>query len=612
MAPHRVERLRFLCLLIAVFARTVALVAVTVHALSVLLGGDFSNYRAATLAAWLGLSTVPALILSPFVGPLAGSRWNRLLLIGGTAAIVLVLGWTNIDPDLPWVSIAGVLSLEAAIFWTAALALIPTLATNARWGRPAVSALLLFAVAVGSALGVHLGLGRDASTVARDALVAGLVGLVGIGLARFRLQEPEPLATGILRSFITGAKETVRSGARSALLGLFLWFFVLLAVTVSVARFVAHEADGGAGELTLRFLLHVSLGIAVSALNRNLYRHGGFVVFAALTVLALCLWLRFGESRTGPVLGLGIALGAAISPLLTVYQTWTTPRHHGAAAALVVAGWCIAALVLAAILVNLGDDPAAARTPILNILLVVAGLGAVGALIAFFRAALELAADVLISPFYRIEVTGPGLDQLPARGPCLVIANHAAWFDPLFLAKVLPRPVTPMMTSRFYDLPVLSWIMRNITRTIRVPEKAVRHEAPELKEAVAALDRGECLILFPEGYLRRKEEQPIRRFGRGVWQILHDRPNTPVFACWIDGNWGSYFSYKGGPPTKNKRCDFWRCIRVAITGPVKVDPALLADHMATRTFLMKQVSAARVPLGLEPLPVEGVPDEEKE
>jgi 1-acyl-sn-glycerol-3-phosphate acyltransferase len=169
-----------------------------------------------------------------------------------------------------------------------------------------------------------------------------------------------------------------------------------------------------------------------------------------------------------------------------------------------------------------------------------------------------------------------------------------------------------MMTSRFYDLPVLSWIMRHITHTIRVPEKALRHEAPELKEAVAALDRGECVILFPEGYLRRKEAQPIRRFGRGIWQILHDRPDTPVFACWIDGNWGSYFSYKDGPPTKNKRFDFWRRIRIAVTGPVKVAPAQLADHMATRTFLMNQVSAARAPLGLEPLAVEGMPDEEKE
>jgi len=613
MAPHHAERLRLLCLLIAVFGRTVALVVITVQALNVLLGGDFSNYRATTLAAWLGLSAVPALVLGPFVGPLAGSRWNRALLVGGSVAMVLLLAWINANLGLPWVSIAGVLSLEAAIFWTAALALIPTIATGVRWRRPAMSAFVLVAATAGSALGCYIGLDRDATAAARYALVAGLLGLTGVAVARFRLQDPDPLATGILRSFIDGAKDAVRSGpARSALVGLWSWFFVLLGVAVCVVRFAAPVAEGGAAELTIRLLLHTALGILISALSRNLYRHSGFIVVAALSALGFCLWLRFGEAWTGPLLGLGIALGAAISPLLTTYETWIAPRHHGSAAALVITGWCVAAIVLAAILVNLGDDTAAARPPILTILLIVAGIGAVGALLAFFRPALELAAEVVISPLYRIDVTGPGVDQLPARGPCLVIANHAAWFDPLFVAKVLPRPVTPMMTSRFYDLPVLSWIMRHITHTIRVPEKALRHEAPELKEAVAALDRCECVVLFPEGYLRRKEEQPIRRFGRGVWQILHDRPNTPVFACWIDGNWGSYFSYKGGPPTRNKRFDFWRRIHIAVTGPLKVDATLLADHMATRTFLMKQVSAARAPLGLEPLAIEGLPDEEKE
>ena len=87
---------------------------------------------------------------------------------------------------------------------------------------------------------------------------------------------------------------------------------------------------------------------------------------------------------------------------------------------------------------------------------------------------------------------------------------------------------------------------------------------------------------------------------------------TPVFACWIEGGWGSYFSFKGGPPTKNKRPDFRRPIRIGVVGPFTVDPAMLADHMATRTFLMRQVNAAREPLGLEPLPLAALPEGDKE
>jgi 1-acyl-sn-glycerol-3-phosphate acyltransferase len=319
--------------------------------------------------------------------------------------------------------------------------------------------------------------------------------------------------------------------------------------------------------------------------------------------------MRFGDSSQWPLIGLGFALGLSLSPLLSFYQTWTRPEHHGVGAALILAGWCAGAIILAAILVSLGDDPAVARVPLLNILVAITGLALIAGGLAFARPALELTAETLLWPVYRIHACGPGVAHLPQRGPCLVIGNHAAWFDPLFFAKILPSPITPMMTSKFYDLPVLSWIMRRIIGTIRVPEAQYRHEAPELLDAVAALDRGACIVLFPEGYLRRKEEQPLRRFGRGVWKILSDRPTTPVFACWIEGNWGSFFSYRGGPPTKGKRIDFWKNIRIGVIGPIAIDPAMLADHMATRTFLMQQVAAAREPLGLPPLDLAGTAEE---
>jgi 1-acyl-sn-glycerol-3-phosphate acyltransferase len=465
-----------------------------------------------------------------------------------------------------------------------------------------------FAAAVGFALD-----GTSQSEVARCALAAALLALVGVVLARFEIPEPVSLANSIVRPFFSGLREVARRRLTwGALIGSCVWFFVTLTVGVALVRLAPAVVAEGTRDLTLRFVIGLGIGILVSALNRNTYRHGGVSVFAAVAAVVFAFWLRASESWGTPLLGLGISLGAAISPLVQLALTWMDAKARGVAASLVVAGACVAALVLAGVLTNVGDDATEARSTILTILVVVTCLGLLGSLLAFFRPALEVAAEVIIAPLYRVEGTGPGLDQVPFQGPCLVIANHAAWFDPLFLAKVLPRPITPMMTSRFYDLPVLSWIMRNIIGTIRVPEKSLRHEAPELKEAVAALDRGACIILFPEGYLRRKEEQPIRRFGRGVWQILRDRPDTPVFAGWIDGNWGSYFSYKGGPPTKNKRFDFWRRIRIAVTGPLTVDPAILKDHMATRMFLMERVSAARAPLGLEPLAIERVPDEEKE
>jgi 1-acyl-sn-glycerol-3-phosphate acyltransferase len=229
------------------------------------------------------------------------------------------------------------------------------------------------------------------------------------------------------------------------------------------------------------------------------------------------------------------------------------------------------------------------------------GLVSVISWLRLFRPFFELASEPVLWLMYAIRGTGPGLAEFPRRGPCLVVANHACWFDPLFLAKVLPRPVTAMMTSRFYDVPGVRWLMRRFG-TIRVPESTFKHDAAEIGEAVAALDRGECVVVFPEGFLRRGDDKPLRRFGRGVWQILQARPATPVFACWIEGAWGSFCSYRGGPPTKNKKPDVRRPIAVAVAAPVAVDADTLKDHLATRVFLMNRVLAARALLGLPELP----------
>ena len=215
------------------------------------------------------------------------------------------------------------------------------------------------------------------------------------------------------------------------------------------------------------------------------------------------------------------------------------------------------------------------------------------------RPAIELAVEPVLWWMYRIRGIGPGLKTFPKSGPCLVVANHACWFDPLFLAKVLPRPITPMMTSRFYDRPLLKWLVKRVFHAIRVHERALKSDVPEeIRDAIAALDRGECVVIFPEGLMRRTEEKLVKRFGRGVWQILAARPATPVFECWIEGGWGSFCSYRGGKPMQGKRVDFRRAIDVAISGRVVLDVATLAEHLKTRFALMNRCLDSRVLLGL--------------
>jgi 1-acyl-sn-glycerol-3-phosphate acyltransferase len=185
-----------------------------------------------------------------------------------------------------------------------------------------------------------------------------------------------------------------------------------------------------------------------------------------------------------------------------------------------------------------------------------------------FRPAFELTVEPVLWLMYRIRGKGPGLERFPRTGACLVLANHACWFDPIFLAKVIPRPITPMMTSRFYDLRLIVRLMRAFG-VIRVPDKALKKDAPEVREALAALDRGECVVVFPEGYLRRSTARP---------------------------------------PTKNKKKDLRRPLAVGVSAATKIPPDVLAEHLRTRIHLMNLVIAARAHLGLDLLPPFALPE----
>jgi 1-acyl-sn-glycerol-3-phosphate acyltransferase len=163
----------------------------------------------------------------------------------------------------------------------------------------------------------------------------------------------------------------------------------------------------------------------------------------------------------------------------------------------------------------------------------------------------------------------------------------------------MPRHVTPMMTSVFYDLPVIRWLMLHVVRAIRVPAATFRREAPELHDAVAVLRRGGCVMIFPEAILRRRANVLLRPFGQGVWHVLQELPDTPVLVCWIEGGWGSFASYDQGPPLKGKRPDLLRRIDVGVGEPAPLPPEVLADQKTTRAWLMHACLECRRYLGLE-------------
>jgi 1-acyl-sn-glycerol-3-phosphate acyltransferase len=307
--------------------------------------------------------------------------------------------------------------------------------------------------------------------------------------------------------------------------------------------------------------------------------------------MAVSIWLPVAS------LVIGVMAGILHVTLVSAYQSSLPEKSEGTALTILQTLGAMTGFGAIALALLCHQKASMTVTSQLWGMTILTGLAAVLAWRYLVREVIEQVTEWVLWPIYRIRAVGPGVHSFPGHGPALIVANHSAYLDPLWLGKVVPRRLVPMMTSAFYDLPVMRWLMNRIVRAVRVPTASFRREAPELEEAVATLDRGDCLVIFPEAMLRRREDQPLRPFGQGVWHILRERPATPVIPCWIEGGWGSYFSYFNGPPTKNKRWDWWRPIVVAMSQPAILDAELLGDQRATRRHLQEAVLHARTYTG---------------
>ena len=142
---------------------------------------------------------------------------------------------------------------------------------------------------------------------------------------------------------------------------------------------------------------------------------------------------------------------------------------------------------------------------------------------------------------YRVRVYGR--ENLPETGGALLVANHVTWVDAAFILISSSRPVRMLAYSDYVKGPGVGWL----TRTMGViPVKA--SEGPKsilrsLEAAKQAIKNGDLVCIFAEGALTRTGQ--LQPFQRGLLKIV-DGTGAPVIPVYLDGLWGSIFSYFQG------------------------------------------------------------------
>lgn len=120
--------------------------------------------------------------------------------------------------------------------------------------------------------------------------------------------------------------------------------------------------------------------------------------------------------------------------------------------------------------------------------------------------------------FYRAERAGV---HVPG-GPLMIVANHPnSLMDPLLVLRASDRPVRALAKAPLFDVPVLGRVLRGlgalpVYRRQDDPTQMERNQ-DTFRAAVAALLKGEAVLIFPEG--RSHSEPAVAPLKTGAARI---------------------------------------------------------------------------------------------
>ena len=136
-------------------------------------------------------------------------------------------------------------------------------------------------------------------------------------------------------------------------------------------------------------------------------------------------------------------------------------------------------------------------------------------------------------------------NRLPLKGPAIVTPNHNSHLDTAAMLTIFPIGVIPSVrpvaaADYFLKSGLMSWFSQNLVGIIPIVRKrpqaggaAATVDADPLQGCYDALERGDILIIFPEG--TRGEPEQMQELKSGVAVLASKYPDVPVVPIFMHG-----------------------------------------------------------------------------
>lgn len=116
-----------------------------------------------------------------------------------------------------------------------------------------------------------------------------------------------------------------------------------------------------------------------------------------------------------------------------------------------------------------------------------------------------------------------GTEHVPRTGPVLIVCNHVSVADPIVLtAAARPRRTAMMAKAELFANPLFA-LMLKLVRAFPI-RRGVGHVSA-IRHALALLEAGECIVVFPEGHVSRTGHMRRGHPGAGFFAL---RPGVTV------------------------------------------------------------------------------------